>query len=622
MGSEMTKTPEAAPTTPDPIEIAMEAEAAGVAPVGVAAKLLAKQEELVGWQTASERAGFVLKVLTGVAGAAVAGILTLMAWQASRADGLLIKPFSVPPELAARGVTGEALASQMLDQLSRMSATAQASMNQQRVSADRGDNVSIEIPQTGVSLSQLDQWLREKLGRQVRVTGELMTQPDGSLRLLARVGSEPLPAQAGGPGEVETLAVRAAESIHAREQPISYAQYLERSGRQGEARAIELVATESRDRTTRAIAWSLYGNNLNRAEGPQAAAPAYRRSRAIDITASPGATGNLAAVEAGLGHAELAHQLNRQHVWASEHATLRRSPEARRNGELAARAGLARDLGDAAGWLAGLQGLADGNAEGMATDVTRTSMRAALAMPLAALHQLSDAAAVMEDLRLTKAPTPRLSLAVRMAAEDRAPTVRACDAWAAPSAGAPAATTELPIALVARCAVARARVGGMAQAEAALAATPLECQDCVLARAQLAELKGDRIRADHWFGEAVRMAPSLPQANYEWGRALLARGRADAAIPQLREALRRGPRYADAMEVLGEALLATGDAKAAAVKFAEAAKLAPKWGRLYLKWGEALAKLGKADEAQAKWRAAATMDLSPTDRAALKAHGV
>ena len=263
----------------------MEAEATGVAPVGVAAKLLAKQEQLVGWLIASERAGFVLKVLTGVAGAAVAGILTLMAWQASRADGLLIKPFSVPPELAARGVTGEALASQMLDQLSRMSATAQASMNQQRVSADRGDNVSIEIPQTGVSLSQLDQWLREKLGRQVRVTGELMTQPDGSLRLLARVGSEPLPAQAGGPGEVETLAVRAAESIHAREQPISYAQYLERSGRQGEARAIELVATESRDRTTRAIAWSLYGNNLNRAEGPQAAAPAYRRSRAIDITA-------------------------------------------------------------------------------------------------------------------------------------------------------------------------------------------------------------------------------------------------------------------------------------------------------------------------------------------------
>ncbi len=35
-----------------------------------------------------------------------------------------------------------------------------------------------------------------------------------------------------------------------------------------------------------------------------------------------------------------------------------------------------------------------------------------------------------------------------------------------------------------------------------------------------------------------------------------------------------------------------------------------------------LAKLGKTDEARVKWRAAATMDLSAADRAALQARGV
>ena len=35
-----------------------------------------------------------------------------------------------------------------------------------------------------------------------------------------------------------------------------------------------------------------------------------------------------------------------------------------------------------------------------------------------------------------------------------------------------------------------------------------------------------------------------------------------------------------------------------------------------------LAKLSKADGARAKWRAAAEMDPSAADRAALKAHGV
>ena len=103
MGSDMAKTPEAAPTTPDPIEIAMEAEASGEAPRGVAHRVLAKQEQLIGWQIASERAGFALKVLTGVAGVAVAGALAVMAWQASRADGVILDPFTVPPALAAEG---------------------------------------------------------------------------------------------------------------------------------------------------------------------------------------------------------------------------------------------------------------------------------------------------------------------------------------------------------------------------------------------------------------------------------------------------------------------------------------------------------------------------------------
>ena len=41
---------EPAPTSPDPIEIAMEAEASGEAPRGVAHRVLAKQEQLIGWR--------------------------------------------------------------------------------------------------------------------------------------------------------------------------------------------------------------------------------------------------------------------------------------------------------------------------------------------------------------------------------------------------------------------------------------------------------------------------------------------------------------------------------------------------------------------------------------------
>ena len=78
---------EPAPTTPDPIEIAMEAEASGEAPEGVARRVLLKQEALIGWQIASERAGVVVRLLTAAAGLAVAMALGLMAWDAHQARG-------------------------------------------------------------------------------------------------------------------------------------------------------------------------------------------------------------------------------------------------------------------------------------------------------------------------------------------------------------------------------------------------------------------------------------------------------------------------------------------------------------------------------------------------------
>jgi tetratricopeptide (TPR) repeat protein len=149
----------------------------------------------------------------------------------------------------------------------------------------------------------------------------------------------------------------------------------------------------------------------------------------------------------------------------------------------------------------------------------------------------------------------------------------------------------------------------------------VDCDFCLMARAQVGEAARDTAGADHWFAEAVRLAPSLPAANEAWGRALLARGGAKGALARFDAAHAKGPRFADAIEGQGEAQLLLGDAKAAGA-FAEAAKLTPKWGRLHLKWGEALAKQGNAAEARAQFRAAAALDLTAPERAELSAQKV
>jgi tetratricopeptide (TPR) repeat protein len=155
---------------------------------------------------------------------------------------------------------------------------------------------------------------------------------------------------------------------------------------------------------------------------------------------------------------------------------------------------------------------------------------------------------------------------------------------------------------------------------AALAATlPQDCNACVAVHGLIAGRRGDVATSEHLLAQAVRMAPHETYIRLRWGRERLRRGDTDGAIVLFEETTRVAPRYADGYAWWGEALLAKGQAKAAAAKFAQAARFAPRWGRLHLKWGEALASLRRTDEARARWRVAASMDLTPAERARVTA---
>jgi Flp pilus assembly protein TadD len=166
-------------------------------------------------------------------------------------------------------------------------------------------------------------------------------------------------------------------------------------------------------------------------------------------------------------------------------------------------------------------------------------------------------------------------------------------------------------------AIAYAHAGRLAEAQALIARTPLDCDACVQARAQIAEIAGDRADADRRFAEAVRMNPSMPQANTIWGAALLARGDVDGAIAKLEAASTTGPHFADLQELWGEALMRKGDHAGAIAKFALADKSAPRWGRNHMMWGEALMLSGRYAEARTQFEVANGLDLSKPDRAAL-----
>ena len=564
-----------------------------------------------------ERLKVGLQLLTIAAGLAIATGVATLVWSAASADNLVIEAFSVPPAMAARGITGEALARQLNDDLAAISEVAQSPEQQRGLSGDWGASLSVEIPSTGISLSQLDQWLREKLGHQSRVSGEVTVSPEGGLTLAARSGSHGLPPLKGVESDMAALIQRTAEAVYAREQPRSYGLYLVRQRRSEEARAWYLGRTTqpaARDRALSyyGLAWGAQG-----AEGDLAFLPLVRKSIAADPTLSP-AVRDLADFEGILGHLESSYQLLRRAgdlaardttyvaEWRREQTRVYRSQVAALMGDwrevrVQARAHFGRHL------------LGNG-------DTGNAGPSAAMARASAAMHDIRQAQA---DLAAYDAATPddlekyrRASVLVRLGAEDWTGAITAADELLADDGRLPDKGRERVEGPTLK-ARALAHLGRIAEAQSLIASTKLDCQPCVSARGEIAALAGDARGADHWFSEAVRMALSLPMANTDWGRVLLDRGEPDKAIARFEAANRQGAHFADPLSYWGEALLTQGKAGAAVAKFAEADKYAPRWGRNHILWGEALAKQGKNAEARAQYTAAAGMDLTGAERAGL-----
>jgi tetratricopeptide (TPR) repeat protein len=168
-----------------------------------------------------------------------------------------------------------------------------------------------------------------------------------------------------------------------------------------------------------------------------------------------------------------------------------------------------------------------------------------------------------------------------------------------------------------RLALAKAKLGDTAGAEAIIATTPGDCYDCIRLRGDIAAIEGNWGRADYWFARAVHDAPSIPFAETDWGQSFLMRGDPDGAIAKYTLANQKGPHFADPLEGWGEALMAKNRSDLALAKFEEAEKYAPNWGRLHMKWGEALGYAGEKDEAQKQFALAAGLDLSSADKAEL-----
>ena len=581
-----------------------------------------KHLQLTIWE---KRMGVLLRAATGVMGLAVAGALAFMLWHSVRSNGLVIEPFSVPPELAARGLTGEVVAARLLDHLTSMQALTDSARPAKSYTDNWGEHgISLEIPETGISFGELDAFLRAKLGNDIHVRGEIVRSDDG-LNLTARAGDLGADSITGKDGDVDALVQKLAESIYRITQPFRYGMYLVGLNRENEALPIFEHLAKTGNKEERLWSYQRWAQAVADRDGPDAGVAAFREALADnpDSIATMETLANLYVASRGdpeqglfFERMALAHVGNKTQTYVTpERVPLRKKFE---QGLLDGNIGAFHDVAPP------FAELIRTGFPGISTSVFIFYLAAAQIGehdPAAARATIAKYAAELQARNPDDRGVILLKMRVAADVQDWAAIAGQADAVGENLRQFPLNRFYVAANITPLLAYAQARLGRIAEAEARIAATPAGCYPCLRGRAQIAELQNQQGRADYWFARAIAAAPSIPFAYSEWGAALLARGQPDLAIEKFALANRKSPHFADALEGWGEALMAKNQSHRALAKFAEAEKYAPNWERLRLKRDEALAYSARKNEARAQFTRAAAHTGGEKAELAGMAHG-
>jgi len=633
--SEETAGAEAAPEGPgagvDPVAIAL---ALGGASQERADAFLKKQEAFIDDQrhhlreqfkqlclgTWEKRLGVFLRIATAFVALALAAGAAWFIWNAASSNDLVIDAFQVPPDLAAHGLSGPVVAAKLSDKIAAMQAKTVSQRSPKSYANGLSEGLKLEIPETGVSVSELDRFLREKLGHDLHIGGEMVEAGNG-IALTARIGADGSATVTGAEADMDSMLQKLAEQIYRITQPYRFATWLPADAADERIAVLKELA-QAGPPSERAWAFNGWGLTVSMTQSARAGRALLQQGIAVDpnhylLRSNLAADDNrLGRMEDDLRGLQVALALLSAHgrdysapdrIEATAHGY--RSLISLFRGDLLKAAEENRLLNQGRAIL-----FSGANTGAMA------EILAALHEPMAARAEIgryANISVVSPNAGALRMQLLRVRMLAALADQDWPAALAAERDFAPIAAENPGLTEVKSTFLDPSAALALAHMRQFAAAEARLKPMPADCYPCLRARALIAALQGQDARADIWFERAAAIGPSLPFAESEWGRALMDRRQPDAAIEKFKASSAKGPHFSDPLEGWGEALMAKNQSHLALAKFAEAEKYAPNWGRLYLKWGEALVYSGKPGEARAQFARATALDLTAAEKAEL-----
>ena len=527
---------------------------------------------------------FIALLATGI------GIgLVVMVRDAVTSRSVVIDPFDAPPALAASGLSGKVVAAGLLDVLTKIQAATRTSAERRSLSNAWTNEISVDVPETGVSFGQLERMIKTRFGHDQHIDGDLVQTEKGGLALTVRgIGILPKTFTDGG-RNLDMLETQAGEYVYSQSQPGLWTNYLSNSGRDDDAIHFAESAYGAVEASEKPYVLNYWANAILDKGGPGAAVeamPLWRETIRLKPDYWIGYN-NIMSGLSGIGHEEELPQVGEQMMKLA-----------------GGRPGKAPELlyqnYDIVIWdlpAEHASNLADMESHGgIGTNTLNTGAAGlTLAQIEVQMHDLETA-----TLRLKTTPVDekvasdlaQASFARALLAEEQGNFPKAAKEWDVFSvAGAdPGFFAENP-SFICNSAVTYQKTGQPQKADAALNKIgTLTFVDCFRFQGDVLDLRGDWAGAQDWYAKTVKLAPSLPAGYYSWGVALAKRGDLAGAAAKLELANKKGPHWADPLKVWGDVLAKQGNTKEALAKYEEALKYAPNWKQL-MEAREAAAKL-------------------------------
>jgi tetratricopeptide (TPR) repeat protein len=585
-------------------------------------KALEDERETFAAERTPRMIGMWMKIGFQIFAALIATVLgagaLLMLIDAVNSHSVIVDVFKAPAALASNGLTGDVVAAELLDELTRLQAATRSNAVKRRLDNDWTGDIKVDIPETGISIGEIGRLLHQRFGHDMHIGGDLVQTGSGGLMLTVR-GDGVLPKSfTGAAGDLGKLTTEAAEYVYSESQPGLFIHYLTDVSRNDEAIAFAKSHLANANLADQPYLLNYWANAINAKAGPHSMAeglPLYREAIRIQPdywTGYNNIMNNLVA----LGDEEGDVRVGRQMMKAAGGRPGKAAEDLYGNYD--------QEVYDLQANRAG--NLADVAATGGTSGIYNGSEILVVAQLDAQLHEVDTA-----RLRLTTAvwdpkshpDTSAAAYAQALLDEEVGNLPAAAKAWDdfVAAYADPVVSTNTP-QVMCWAAPTWQRTGQPAKADTALAA-PMKAVgistfvDCYRFHGDVLDLRGHWKGAQLWYAKAVKLGPDIPSGYYSWGAALARHGDLAGAAAKFAAANVAGPHWADPMEMWGEILMQQNRSDLALAKFEGANKHAPNWGRLHLKWGEALVYAGRQDDAKKQFALAATLYLSAADKEAL-----